>query len=165
MKHTLAALALTTFSALASAQVYGVVSAGVSNHSVDCSGTTSCDKSGTAYKVLGGFKFTPNIAGEVGYFDFGKSTLKAGTDSLEVKVNSWGVGAAFHGDFSPNWTGVARLGLAQVKTKLTATVAGLGSASDSDDNAALYGVLGIGYRVTKNVSIDAAWDFTHGKYA
>jgi opacity protein-like surface antigen len=53
--------------------------------------------------------------------------------------------------------------LAQVKTKLTASAGG-GSASDSDDNANLYGGLGVGYRVTKNATVDAAWDFSRGKY-
>jgi opacity protein-like surface antigen len=50
-----------------------------------------------------------------------------------------------------------------VKTKLSASLSGV-SASDSDDNANLYGGLSIGYRVTKNVTVDAAWDFTRGKY-
>jgi OmpA-OmpF porin, OOP family len=164
MKHTLATLSLAALSAAASAQGYGVLSVGMSKHSVDCGGTTSCDKSGTAYKILGGYKFTPLIAGEIGYFDFGKSTLKVGSDSLDVKVSGFGAGVALHGNLSPSWTAVGRLGLAQMKTKLTASVAGVGSGSDSDDNANLYGGLGIGYRVSNNVTIDGAWDFSRGEY-
>jgi hypothetical protein len=162
-KHALAALVTLALSTAASAQVYGVVSAGVSKHDVDCSGTTTCDDSGTAYKILGGYKFMPNIAGEVGYMSFGKSKATVGAASLDVEVSGFGAGVAFHGDFSPTWTGVARLGLSQVKTKLSASLQGV-SASDSDDNANLYGGLGIGYRVTKNATVDAAWDFTRGKY-
>jgi len=162
-KHALAALATLVFSAAASAQVYGVVSAGVSKHDVDCAGTTSCDDSGTAYKIMGGYKFTPNLAAEVGYLDFGKSKATVGPAALDIKVSGFGAGVALHGDFSPTWTGVARLGLAQVKTKLSASLQGV-SASDSDDNTNLYGGLGVGYRVSKSVTVDAAWDFTRGKY-
>jgi OmpA-OmpF porin, OOP family len=162
-KLALVALATLAFSAAASAQVYAVVSAGVSQHDVDCSGTTSCDKSGTAFKIMGGYKFMPNLAGEVGYMDFGKTKVSVGSTNLDINVSGFGAGVAFHGDFSPNWVGVARLGLAQVETKLTASVPGA-SASDSDDNANVYGGLSIGYRVSKSVSIDAAWDFTRGKY-
>jgi OmpA-OmpF porin, OOP family len=163
-RNSLIAVAALAFSAAASAQTYGVVSAGASRHSIDCAGATTCDRSGSAFKLLGGYKFTSQVAGEAGYFDYGKSNVSGGSASLGVKVNGFGAGVAFHGDFSPNWTGVARLGIAQLKTKLDASMAGVGFLSDSDNNVALYGGLGVGYRISKMVTIDGAWDFTRGKY-
>jgi OmpA-OmpF porin, OOP family len=160
----LAATAVLAFSSAVSAQVYGVVSTGVSKQNLDCTGATTCDTSGTAFKLLGGYKITPQIAAELGFFDFGKAKAADSTASLETKTSAFGGGVAFHGDFSPSWSGVARLGVAQVKAKITATVVGLGSASDSDTNTALYGGLGVGYRLSKTVSIDGAWDFTKSKY-
>jgi|KBSSwiStaDraftv2_1062776.scaffolds.fasta_scaffold197193_1 OOP family OmpA-OmpF porin len=162
-KHILAALAVLAFSGAASAQVYGTASVGVSRSSFDCLGAPSCDKSDTAFKIMGGYKFMPNLAAEIGYFDFGKQTLSGGGASLEYKNNGFGIGVAYHQDIASDWAFVARLGAAQIKTKLTGSLGGL-SASDSDKNTALYGGLGVGYRVTPQMSIDGAWDFSRGKY-
>ena len=163
-KKLLAALAALTVSAAASAQGYGVVSAGTSRLSADCAGTTTCDNTDVAFKLLGGYKFMPNLAAELGYFSFGKATATLGTVSAEIKNTAFGGGIAFHQDLAPNWPFVARLGLAQMKTKISGTVAGVGSASDSDNNVALYGGLGVGYRVAKGVSVDAVWDFSKSRY-
>ena len=122
-----------------------------------CGGSgLSCDESGTAFKALLGYKFTPNLALEGGYMNFGEAKVSDGVDTLKVKADAFVIGGAFHPDFSPSWNFVARLGLAQVKAK--ASLAGFGSTSDS--TAQLYGGLGFGYRLNKQTSIDASWDFT-----
>jgi len=163
-KQMLAAAAVLAFSGAASAQLYGSASAGVSKSSFDCLGAPSCDKSDTAFKLVGGYKFMPNLGAEIGYFDFGKQTLSGGGANLEYKNNAFGVGVAYMQDITPDWNFVGRLGVAQMKTKLTGTVPGIGSASDSDKNTTFYGGLGVGYKLSKAVSLDAAWDFSKGKY-
>jgi OmpA-OmpF porin, OOP family len=163
-KHILAAAAVLAFSGAASAQWYGTVSAGMSRQSIDCTGAPNCDETGTAFKILGGYKFTPNIAAEAGYFSFGKGTASDSSASLDFKTTLFGAGVAFHGDFAPSWTGVARLGVGRVKTKLDATVVGLGSASESDTNTSLYGGVGVGYRLQRNLTIDGSIDFTKSKF-
>ena len=163
-KHVLLAAAALALSGAASAQTYATVSFGSSNIKLDCAGAEVCDKSDAAFKLLGGYKFTPNVAAEVGYMSFGKAKIRDAGESLDVGVTGVGVGVAFHQDLSANWNFVGRLGLAQMKTKLDASIAGLGSGSDSDSNAQLYGGLGVGYKINKQVSIDGAWDFTKGKY-
>jgi OmpA-OmpF porin, OOP family len=166
-KQVLLAFAALALSGAASAQVYGVVSAGVSKHDVDCADTVSCDKSGSAFKVLGGYKFNPNVALEGGYMSFGKTKAvvnESGVDvDLGLNVSGIGIGAAFQQDFATNWNFVGRLGLAQMKSKLTASAGGF-SASDSDSKTKLYGGLGIGYKLTKQLSLDAAWDFSQGEF-
>ena len=159
-----AVLAVLTFSAAVSAQGYAVVSAGSSDLNADCSGTTTCDNSGTGFKLLGGYKFTPNMAAEFGYFDFGKATATLGALSAENKNSAIGGGVAFHQNIATNWPLVARLGIASVKTTISSSIPGFGSASDSESNIALYGGLGIGYRVSPTMSIDGAWDFSKSKY-
>jgi OOP family OmpA-OmpF porin len=164
-KHLLAALAVLSFSAAAGAQTaYGVVSAGVSKSSFDCLGAPSCDKSDTAFKLIGGYRFMPNLAGEIGYFDFGKQKLSGGGASLEYKNSAFGIGVAYLQDLTPNWNFVGRVGVAQMKTKVNGSAPGIGSASDSDNNTTLYGGLGVGYKLSKNISIDGSWDFSRGKY-
>lgn len=160
----LTALAALTLSTAASAQFYGVVSAGQSRLNVDCSGTSSCDKTGNGFKLMGGYKFMPNLAAEIGYFDYGKAKATAPGINAEIKNTAFGGGVAYHLDFAPSWGGVGRIGISQVKTKISGTVSGLGSASDSDNNITPYLGLGVGYKVSKNLSIDGAWDFSRSKY-
>lgn len=170
-KQTVLGLALAAASAAASAQMYGVVSVGASRINVDCTGLTSCDKSDTAFKIMGGYKFAPNWAGELGYFDFGKvkgtGTGETGTITGELRTTAWGGGVAFHQDLAPDWNFVGRLGVAQVKTKIsgTGTIGGLaGSGSNSENHTQPYVGLGIGYKLSKTMSIDAAWDYTRTKH-
>ncbi|MDH4060460.1 MAG: porin family protein [Aquincola sp.] len=165
-KKLLVGLAALAFAAGASAQGYGVISAGVSKLSVDCAGAPTCDKSDTAFKLLGGYMLNPNLAVEVGYFDFGKAKLgdpTIGTGS--ITVSAFGGGVAWHQDLSQDWNFVARLGLAQVKTKLSATLIGVGSGSDSDNKVQAYAGLGVGYKLSKTMSLDLAWDTSRGKYS
>jgi opacity protein-like surface antigen len=165
-KQVVLALAALALSGAAAAQTYGVISVGGSDHDLGCGGATVCDESGTAFKLLGGYRFAPNLAFEGGYMSYGKS--KARDDvlgiGLDTTVNGFGIGAAFHHDFTPTWNFVARLGLAQMKAKLKATSGGL-TGSDSDSSAQLYGGLGVGYKLNKQMSIDAAWDFSRAEYS
>lgn len=160
-KQALIALAALTWCAAASAQGYGVVSVGVSRLDTDCSGISNCDKTGTAFKLLGGYRFMPNVAGELGYFDFGKATGSGSGLSLSVKTTAFGGGIAYHQDLSPDWNFVGRLGVASVKTKISAS--GLGS--DSDTNTQAYYGLGVGYKINKTTSLDFAWDGTRTKFS
>lgn len=157
-------LAALLFGAAAWAQGYGVVSAGVSRLSADCSGIASCDKSDTAFKLLGGYKFNPNLAAEVGYFDYGKATASDSGLSMSIKTTAFGGGIAYHQDLSTDWNFVARLGIAQVKTKISGTVVGLGSGSESDNNFNAYFGLGVGYKLSKTMSLDLAWDASRSKF-
>jgi OOP family OmpA-OmpF porin len=159
------ALAALSLSAAACAQGYAVVSVGTSKLSVDCGSAPTCDKSDTAFKLLGGYKMNPNFALEAGYFDFGKAKVADPTASLAIKVNGFGGGLAWHQDLAPDWNFVGRLGLVQMKTKIDATATGLGGGSDSDSSAQAYAGLGIGYKLSKSMSLDLAWDTSRGKYS
>lgn len=163
--HMSAGLLALTLCAGASAQsAYGVVSIGSSKLNVDCTGATTCDSTDTAYKLLGGYKLSPNVAVEAGLFGFGKARASDATVSAEISNTTFGGGIAFHQDIAPDWNFVARVGLASVKTKISGTLIGVGSASDSDSNIATYAGLGIGYKLSKTVSLDGAMDFSRSKY-
>jgi OOP family OmpA-OmpF porin len=165
MKKQLAiALPIVAFCAAAAAQPYGVVSAGASRLSVDCDGVASCDKTDVGFKVMGGYRFTPNWAAELGYFDFGKAKADDGGISAEIGNTAVGLGLAFHQKLGADWNLVARLGAARVKTKLSGSVAGLGSASMTDKNTQAYAGLGLGYMLSKSTSIDLAWDYTRSQF-
>lgn len=164
-RQHLIALAALAFSTAASAQnLYLSGSVGWSNLSFDCSGASSCDKSDVGYKFLGGFKFSPNLAGELVYFDYGKAKASDPGVTADIGNTGWGGGIAFHQDLSPTWNAVGRIGLANVTTKISGTVSGLGSASDSDSSTQFYLGLGAGYKLSKAASVDFVWDWGRGKY-
>jgi OmpA-OmpF porin, OOP family len=165
-KSLLVAAAMLALAGTASAQNYVSVSVGSSDHDLGCSGATVCDESGTAFKLLGGFRMAPNFAIEGGYMSYGKSKASdSGLGiSLDTTVDGFGIGGAFLHDITPQWNFVARLGVAQMKAKAKATLGG-SSGTDSDSSAQLYAGLGVGYRLTKQMSLDAAWDTSRAKIA
>jgi OmpA-OmpF porin, OOP family len=162
-----AAAAGLMLSTAAFAQAYVGIGAGPSKLSVSCADTDTCDTTGTGFKVFGGYKFTPNIAAEANYFDFGKAKAtitdsELGLVSAKYKPTAIGLGVAFFGDVAPNWPGVVRLGVASVKAKASGSGAGI-STSDSKTTTQAYFGLGIGYSILKNLSVDLAADFSRSK--
>ena len=122
--QTLLGLAAALLPGIVSAQAYGVVAAGLSELSSDCTGTTTCDKTDVAVKLIGGYRFTPSFAGELSYFHLGKATASVGSVSGEVKNAAYGAGVAYHAD-GPESHFVARIGAARVTTKVNGTIAGV----------------------------------------
>lgn len=163
-KQSAIALAILAFCTAAAAQTYGLISVGASRLNVDCAGVASCDKTGTGFKVMGGYKFAPNWAAELGYFDYGKAKASDLGVSAEIRNTAFGAGVAFHQDLATDWNAVARLGLGRVKTKISGSVSGLGSGSESDNNTQAYFGLGVGYKLSKATSLDFAWDFGRSKF-
>ena len=143
-------------------QAYIGAGVGQGHVNTDCTGVPDCKNNSTGYKLYGGYKFTPNIAGEVSYFDFGKAKASGGGATAEMSGSGVGVGVAFIGDFAPQWSGVARVGIASNRMKLSTTPnVGL-DASESSTNA--YFGLGVGYEVSKGLKVTADIDFSRGKF-
>lgn len=155
-------------SSAAFAQGYVGLGVGPGKLDFDCADATTCDTTSTGWKLFGGYKFSPNWGVEVNYFDFGKAVASLDTGegilSGEVKGTGLGAGVALFAPFAPDWSGVARLGIASTKAKVSGTFAGT-SATDSETSTNAYYGLGLGYAVSKNVSVDAAIDFSKIKYA
>jgi opacity protein-like surface antigen len=84
--------------------------------------------------------------------------------TLRIGVSGFGGGIAVRADMSPAWVLSARLGVASLDTKLDASLAGVGSGSDTDSNVALYAGLGLGYRLQRNLTVDLSFDTSKGKY-
>jgi OmpA-OmpF porin, OOP family len=158
------ALAILVFCTAAAAQPYGVVSVGVSHLGVDCEGVASCDKTDVGGKVIGGYKFAPNWAAEIGWFEYGKATAGDMGVSVSIRNTALGFGAAYHQDLTADWNAVARFGLARVETKLSGSVSGVGSASDTDKNTTAYLGMSVGYRLSQATTLELAWDYGRSKF-
>lgn len=161
-----AAAGLLAFAGLTHAQGYVGVSGGATHLEADCTGTTSCDNNGTGFKLFGGYKFTPNLAGELVYLNFGKAKASANIGgtliSAEIKTSAVGGGVAVMGDLAPNVPASARLGVASVKADLSGR-AGAVSVSDSDSSTQAYFGLDVGYAFSKALAVTLSADFSRSK--
>ena len=167
MKKSLiaAALVATTFASTgAMAQAYVSADIGVGHASIDCTGTTSCDDNGTSFKVTAGYKLGYGFAAEFGYIDFGKAKAAGAGFDAKLQAKAWTLGAAYELPIAADFSGVARLGVASVKTSASANVAGLGSGSASDTKTEAYYGLGANYAVAKNIKIKAGVDWSHADF-
>lgn len=164
MKKQAIILAALIGAASAQAQVYGTVAAGASHLNVDCTGTTACDASGSGAKIVGGYAFGNGFSLEAGYVSFGKFRAADATASLEAKPSAFTLGGAFALPLGNDWGLNLRLGVAQVKTKVSAVVGTL-SGSDSESKAKLYAGLGVTYAISQAVKLELGVDTTQAEYA
>ena len=163
MKKVIFTLATLVVSSTAFAQAYVGIAGGASKQNIDCSGLSSCDTSATGFKVYTGVKFTPMFAGELSYTDFGKVKATYFTVSAGYQTTAVSIGGAFFAPLAPDLNAVFRLGVSSNKAKLTASVSGF-STSDSETHTAPYLGLGLGYEVTRGLSINGAIDATKTRY-
>jgi hypothetical protein len=163
-KKLVAALAVLVFGGAAQAQGYVAGSVGHAQVSLNCSASTSCDKSDTAYRLIGGWEFAPGWAAEIAYYDYGEGQAANGAISGTVHNTALALGAAYTQDLAPDWSVSVRAGLASVNTGLSGTAGGVASNSDSDRNVRLVGGLGVGYKLRPDLTLDVGLDFGHAKY-
>lgn len=141
------------FTGLACAQGYIGASIGQSNAKIDCSGTTSCDKTDTAFKVFGGYMFTPNWGLEGAYYNQGKATLTATDPTLGTVTGQFkGDGVGLYGlgvlPFD-NASVFAKLGVVSANVKLDATSSVFGGAGQSERHTQGAWGVGAGYEFSK----------------
>ena len=156
--------------AQATSNAYISISGGPSRINADCTGTTACDNSSTAGKILFGYRVVPNLAIEASYAYLGKITATVPFDGdtidASIKGRSIGIGIAGLVPFgaAKEWTGIARVGIASTRT--TVNVSGSGATgSDSDTKTQPYVGLGLNYAFTPMFEVGVAWDNTKIDYS
>lgn len=158
MKRTmLAALVLAgaALSPVAFAQAYLGGSVGQSRADLDCTGADTCDKSDTAFKLYGGYMFSPNFGAEGVYFNQGKAKITgtdptAGNVSIEYKGDGFGLyvlGVVPFDKFSV----FGKVGVVSAKITGDATSSVLGNASESERHTNAGWGIGAGYEFAKNL--------------
>lgn len=185
MKKTILALAILAASFAASAQVYVEGNIGRGNVNADCSDFASCDHSSTGGKLVGGFKINPNVAVEATYFSFGKANASDGATAsgyghtlsanvaASAKSSGVGLGVAGFLPVSNDVNLIGRLGIAKLKAtgnasasvSLDGRVLASDSESESESHTAPYFGIGVSYAINKNLSVNAAADFSKAKLA
>lgn len=158
---------LITVSALllsggAMAQGYATFAVGQSKHVDSCSGVPaswSCDESDTAFKIVGGYTVADGFGLELGFVDFGKSKLSGFGLDVSVQVSALTLGGAIKGNFTPDFAGHLRFGLASVKTEGKATD-GFSSYNASETKAQPYFGLGMSYALSNALAVEVGADFS-----
>jgi len=100
---TLTALALAFAGLSAHAQGYAGIGIGQSRADIDCTGTLTCDRTDTAWKLYGGYMFHPNFGGQAEIYRQGRANFSA----------SLGDGTTATGEFKGEGVGLYGLAIAR----------------------------------------------------
>lgn len=171
MKKILAVALLSAFAApafAADSAFYGAFDIGQSDAKDACNGIpagVSCKKTDTAFRLAGGYQFTPRWGAEISYADLGKvraSGLVLGVPvTAEAKSNSVQLAATGTFPISGGFSIIGKLGIArtEVKESATAALGGLvaSATAKATSTKAAYGI-GAQYDFTKNVSVRAQYE-------
>lgn len=165
---TLALAAGALFASAAQAQqgpsgvVLGVAG-GISQFNDSCEGVTACDKSDRAVRLNVGYGLGNGLVVEAVSFNFGKLKGSGGGISAEIGATAFGGGAAYYMPAGDAGALFFRLGLAQVKAKVTGR--GFGATfSDSESQTTAYAGLGFAWNLNPSTALEFAWETTQFKY-
>lgn len=155
---------------------YAGVSAGQSKFKGACDSESgialsNCKDTDTAWKIFGGYQFTPYLAVELGYNDFGRITSDASvsifgtsfTGSAKIEATAFELTGVGMLPLGHQFSLYGKLGAYYAETKssanLTQTTAPFTSASSSQsgNNSNLTFGLGARYDFTKNIAVRAEW--------
>lgn len=119
---------------------------------------TTCDNKGFAWKGFGGYQFIRYFGVELGYYDFGKGTMKTtGGGNVDFKARGPYAGAVVTVPVFEHISLLARAGAIRWSTKLNPdATAGFTGQSDNGINGA-YG-LGIEYMFNEAFGVRAEWE-------
>lgn len=142
-----------------SSGTYVSVGVGRTSWDVDCSGVQQCSKSHTGLRLFGGAEVSKNVAAELFYLDLGKVTAADSGVTGEIKGRAIGAGVALTADFTPDWRGAVRLGVANVHAQATASGFGTTDAMSKNSTQPVVG-LGLSYAITPTMFAEANYERT-----
>ncbi|MGB9149376.1 MAG: outer membrane beta-barrel protein [Burkholderiales bacterium] len=140
--------------AMAAGPWYGGANIGQSTFKNLCSGVSgTCDETDTSVKIFAGYRFTPNVSGELGYLDIGKGKVNLNNTDLDVSGNAVYLDAVGNYPLTNNFSLLGRIGVANAKAKASAS---FGSATDSETK--LHVGLGVSYDFSPTMSVRGEWE-------
>lgn len=163
----LSALLLAS-SATVSAQVYVGGGLGTAKRSLGCWSETPCEKSDSAFKLIGGYTLDKNFAIELNYFDLGGHHFSyAGNQvvsDFEVKSRAFSIATLAHYSFTDKLSGFAKLGVARLKSNEKFALRSSNADIQNDSSRSIYDGthinLGIGltYKISDQFSLRAEYE-------
>lgn len=149
------------------ADAYLTLSGGGSSYNVDCAGTSSCDKTGSAVRLLGGYRLNSSLGVEGIYMSLGESKASVnepgvGLINAKLKSSLFGGGVAVYLPFGSGFEAAARLGLASVDTKLSGSIgSGVVVPAASERKVKPYVGLSLSYAFSQSLAADVSLDSTN----
>jgi hypothetical protein len=169
----LTVVALCLASRTTSAQPYATLAVGGGVNDVECIASRTCENTDVAFKLLGGYRIAPWIAGEAVYLDFGAARHAGRINVDSFGTTAFGGGVALHGNFA-SWTLTARLGAARVASERGVTwivPTNVPPPSNPPSPSSLttpklmpYGGAALGYRFSKYVALAVGVDVARSKW-
>lgn len=152
---------------LALAQGYVGAAGGVTHTRLACTDTLACTRGDTGVKLYAGYRYSPGVAGELGYVDFGNASVQRMPEQIAI---SSGVGVSavtaaltLRMDLASAWTGVARLGVARVRTAVDETAVGLRTAQRVEEHVRPYVGLALEYALAQGFAAVLSADVTQAR--
>lgn len=142
-------------------QVYAIASAGGTYWNGDgtdliCDLNEDCDKLDSAARLVLGYQYSPGLAAELVFSEYGAFTARTGGFNARVRADAVGLGVAVWADLPPRWSGTVRLGLASVDGRASNNL----NETASDSSLQLYAGFGLGYRLMPTLWMDTSWDLS-----
>jgi OOP family OmpA-OmpF porin len=164
MKSAIAVFAVTAtaFALPAAAQMntsafYVGGSLGQSKFKNSCTGLPagfSCDEKDTAWRILGGYQFTPNIAAELGYHNFGETKASSSGFEVKDKASAWELVALGMWPIANQFGIYGKLGAHHSESKLESNLPGTGGKETG--NGLTFGA-GLQWNVMAPLALRAEW--------
>jgi OOP family OmpA-OmpF porin len=122
------------------------------------------DKSDRFYDLRFGWRWNGIVGAEVGYVDLGKVKNNVDAVSAWAKPRAAQLGVTAKYNFYNNWYVTGHGGYLRSRTSAGVTVGDYNVAKQTSWNNGWYAGAGVGYDVTKNVSLALNYDNYHVKY-
>jgi len=169
MKKSLIALSLGMFVSTAAfadmSGAYVALDGGQSKASDACTGLPagwSCSDTATAWRVAGGYNFTPMWGVELSYGDFGKAALSGPLLGVPVSGNwkgtAWQLSGTGTFAINESFSILARIGVVNSTAKLDVSVPGYGSGGASASKTTAGFGIGAQYDFSKMFGIRAQYE-------
>ena len=110
-----------------------------------------------AFRIAGGYHFSPMLAVEAGYLMLGDSTISYTNASLTSKNSALQIAAVGTFAVAPTFDLIGKLGMSMNSNKLTGTGAASIVNSSTSSTALMFGI-GAQYNVNQQVSIRAQYE-------
>jgi opacity protein-like surface antigen len=107
-----------------------------------------------AFRISGGYHYSPVVSAEVGYTKFGDSTITNGFNSATVSASSLQIAAVAAFPLASQFDVLGKFGIAMNSGKATNTFGASASTSKTD----LYFALGAQYHINTQLSVRAQYE-------
>jgi OOP family OmpA-OmpF porin len=152
---TAAAFALPAAAQMNTSAFYLGATVGQSKFKDGCTGLpagVSCDEKDTAWRILGGYQFSPNFAAEFGYHNLGELKASSPGFSATEKASVWELNGVGLFPVANQFSLYGKLGVHHGEAKLDSS---LGSAKDTGNGWT--GGFGGQFDVTRALGVRAEW--------